>query len=807
MFDRKKFSELLNAYKESFLQRWTNEKFKWVAIKQFQGHWNIDAPNFPEMLTAATNQTGSLLTSYRNYPLRMIFDFIKKEPETVREMFRELFDEANDLNNRIENFLKISEEFRKKYLIEEPTWKKNYQNTTSATAFLWLRFPDKYYLYKITECQKAAEALSGDFRPKRIHTTDNVLPAFHFYDEIRTELLKDKEIRELLFSKLADDCYEDTSLHTLTIDFVHFVKEYVAEQLRNKRTDTEWSSSVEEYYPSLTKDNWIALLSDSEVFTPPSLQIMKRMLDSDGQATCKQLAEKYGEDANFYNRGSSSLAERIAKKTNCPILKGTNKKSKWWPILYLGKDIKNRKEGTFIWKLRPELAEALREVDLSQVQLYAEGVSPKRHFWWLNANPKIWSFSQISIGEEIGYTLKNDNGNKRRVFQNFLDAKAGDIVIGYESQPRKQIVAMAEISRANDGEKLYFRKIETLPNPIDYADFKDAKELSNMEFLINPNGSLFKVSEDEFNFLLDMIRDENPKPVSIKTVPYNKDSFLEEVFIPKNKDKKQNDEYDELVALLKRKKNLILQGAPGVGKTFIARRLAYAMMGEKDDSRIAFIQFHQNYSYEDFIMGYKPDGQGFKLQDGIFYKFCKTASNYPYRDYFFIIDEINRGNLSKIFGELLVLLESDYRGSKGKAILAYNQEPFSIPNNLYIIGMMNTADRSLAMIDYALRRRFSFYDVKPGFDSEKFSEYKEALSNEKFNKVISIVTELNKKIADEFGEGYCIGHSYFCGQTECSDKWLKQIIKYEIVPMLQEYWFDDKTKWEHWAKQLSDAIE
>lgn len=180
---------------------------------------------------------------------------------------------------------------------------------------------------------------------------------------------------------------------------------------------------------------------------------------------------------------------------------------------------------------------------------------------------------------------------------------------------------------------------------------------------------------------------------------YDKEKFLNDVYMTEAK-------YERLVAVLKKKKNIILQGAPGVGKTFAAKRLAYSIMGEKDDDRIEFVQFHQNYSYEDFMMGYKPVEDGFELKYGIFYRFCQKAANHPDKDYFFIIDEINRGNMSKIFGELLMLIEADYRDTK--ATLAYNGLSFSVPKRLHIIGMMNTADRSLAMIDYALRRRFSF---------------------------------------------------------------------------------------------------
>lgn len=221
-------------------------------------------------------------------------------------------------------------------------------------------------------------------------------------------------------------------------------------------------------------------------------------------------------------------------------------------------------------------------------------------------------------------------------------------------------------------------------------------------------------------------------------------------------------------------------------KTFAAKRLAYSLIGEKDDSRIEFIQFHQNYSYEDFIMGYKPQEQGFKLTNGIFYRFCMTAADHPEKDYYFIIDEINRGNMSKIFGELLMLIEKDYRGTK--ATLAYSSTTFSVPKNLYMIGMMNTADRSLAMIDYALRRRFSFYEMEPGFHSEGFKAYQASLQNETFNVLIEQIVELNREINadDSLGAGFRIGHSYFCGQKECTEEWMKSVVYYDIIPMLQE---------------------
>ena len=230
-------------------------------------------------------------------------------------------------------------------------------------------------------------------------------------------------------------------------------------------------------------------------------------------------------------------------------------------------------------------------------------------------------------------------------------------------------------------------------------------------------------------------------------------------------------------------------------------------MGEKDDSRVELIQLHQNYSYEDFIIGYKPSGQGYELQTGIFYKFCQKAANNPEKPYFFIIDEINRRNMSKIFGELLMLIEKDYRGKK--LTLAYSGKPYSVPKNIYIIGMMNTADRSLALIDYALRRRFSFFAMEPGFESEGFQAYVKKLDNDIFAALIEKIQELNREITKDasLGAGFCIGHSYFCGQEECSQAWMQLVVEYDILPMLEEYWFDEPAKIQKWQNVLRGVFD
>lgn len=306
----------------------------------------------------------------------------------------------------------------------------------------------------------------------------------------------------------------------------------------------------------------------------------------------------------------------------------------------------------------------------------------------------------------------------------------------------------------------------------------------------------------KLNDLFSIYGEDEENSHEIEYPQYSPEDFLSEVYMDKN-------DYSTLVSVLKTKKNIILQGAPGVGKTFVAKRLAYSIMGVKDQERVMMIQFHQSYSYEDFIMGFRPSTNGFELKKGAFYNFCKTAEADAENDYFFIIDEINRGNLSKIFGELFMLIETDKRGIELQ--LLYSDERFSVPANVYIIGLMNTADRSLAMLDYALRRRFAFFEIKPGFSTDGFRSYRMGLQSEKFNKLIATIESLNVVISsdDSLGDGFCIGHSYFCNLdlTTFTDQQLSAIVEYEIIPLLKEYWFDEPSKVKDWSSNLRSAIK
>lgn len=677
MFDEALLGEWLAKYHEEFVEHvWPEERYKWVAVQHFQKHWDTDADNFAAMLASALGQTDNLLVSAGRFPGLMITRFAEENPEAVRAMFTDLFDESRDLVERSEAFKATAGT-----LLEADGAGSHYQDENVITTYLWLRYPDKYYIYKYGEVRRVARALKSDCHIKRGAYADNLRNHLAFYDEVNSYLLNISKTGDLLRSQLDSDCYEDSELKTLTIDVCFYI----------------------------------------------SRKVM--------------------------------AAEELAK------------------------------------------TDGKTEIDVAE-DLPA-GVDEEQRYWWLNAasSELVMSDSEKSSGNAT-------NGASIQFISKNLRPEMNEIHVG-----DRIFICRMGVSTQVLGS---YRVIETSYESLDIAvcldpseSLLDSEQLSNAPELLETMSkmqdiALREITALEYENLLQKFFDCESVLEKHLLEPYGKANFLNDVYM-------SDENYERLKNVLIRKKNIILQGAPGVGKTFAARRLAWSLMGAIDNNRIEFLQFHQSFSYEDFVLGYKPSADGFELTPGIFYRFCKRAAENPEESYFFIVDEINRGNLSKIFGELLMLIERDYRGHE--ITLAYNRTTFSIPENLFFIGMMNTADRSLALIDYALRRRFSFVDLSPGFDTEGFSAYRKSIGYEVFDDLVSCVKELNEAIRqdDSLGKGFCIGHSYLCGGERMADEklseWLLGIVEYEILPMLGEYWFDNEPAFMHWAGRLRGVLQ
>lgn len=807
MVNKEKLRRAIEDYKKDFGERFKDEKYKWEAVKYFQDNWDIDAENFSAMLKNALSKTENLLVSSRWFPKSIIEQFASKEPETVREMFVELFDEERDIYVRINAFKNKSNELFLKY---GNGASNHFQDEHAISVYLRHYYPDRYYIFKFGEMKKVASVIDADYTFKKGDYENNFKNGQKMYEEIRLELLNDSELADMLFAELSDDCYRDRGLNILAGDVGFYIDKFYSEKpIAPEATENKSDAQIllkkkyqwVNFYSELA-DALLSYKNDRQAL----MSILKKIYSEVGMNyPFKERGETDYDDIcpfttfGAFNKGIKDknriallkqFANHFSLKENVPLeFDGIPVTMNLSASFFAYKENRGEHDIDNLWALfEKALSYSKDNSETNRAELinaYDTVIKQKQVKWnitmglyWIRPNTFI---NLDSTNRAFVQNSANLSDDFTEIFKNLDNGvPSGEEYISMCEQ------ANAELSSGN-------------------YDYNNFPELSYAAWTSFKNDSGTDTAEPD------------EEPTGNENKAYTRDDFLNDVFM-------DLDEYNRLVGLLEMKYNVILQGAPGVGKTYAAKRLAYSIMGEKDESRIKFVQFHQSYSYEDFIQGYRPSDNGFVLKNGVFYDFCHKAENDIERPYFFIIDEINRGNLSKILGELMMLIEKDHRGERLN--LLYSNEEFCVPKNIRIIGMMNTADRSLAMMDYALRRRFAFYSFKPAFENndnnennenngnndkngnKKFEVYINSKHNYKFKALINAVKELNKEIADDdnLGEGFKIGHSYFCTDEDITDEWLDNVIEYEIKPLISEYWFDEPKKVKKQIDELKEKI-
>ena len=790
---------VVSQYKGSFEAWFPEEIYKWRAVQCFQEHWNPERADFAEMLKESLAQAGNLMDTNYAYPCKMIAFFAEKEPNTVRFMFQRLLDPQADVVEQIQSFEKSADGLLAKYQFKE-SMKQHYQGDRTICTYLFFAQPDRYFLYQYGKL-KAFLAETGLRATCKMGDIQNVLTYQEVANQVLSCVRQDSELLNLFETKraeLGNSYYPDSEHHLLTDDIIYFASRLYKSGY--------WPASAE-YDPEISAEQWLELLTDRSVCTAENLEILKTMQELGGEATCKQLSLRSGGSSAHYNGSMIQLARRVQGKTGCPLVQSKNEDQKWWPILFVGRTALPDQPGTYSWKLRDELAEALELLSQKEVN----NPMPFAKNTILYGPPgtgKTYQTVNYAVAIIEGRALEEvQTENHEEVLQRYRKYRQDGRIefttfhqsFGYEDFIEGIRPVFAEDNEEENGDICYeiadgvFKKfcataqppaVDPNQNPYGFSASPTIWKVSLGGTGQHPlrdycmANSCIRIGWDEYG---ENITDDMDYHVGGKTV---------------------------LNAFLYR-----MQPGDIILSCYTAHSIdAIGVVTGEPEWHPKFDHYKRLRTVRWLIQGKNIDIEEFRLEKSLtlstVYRLNTTVETVievlgkhgfsgaaPVKGtkgpYVFIIDEINRGNISKIFGELITLIEPSKRLGQSEELqakLPYSHKAFGIPDNVYLLGTMNTADRSIALLDTALRRRFSFVEMMP--DSGVLDDVKvDGIS------VSGLLTTLNRRIEVLFDREHTLGHAFFTPLCQSPTiQTLGEIFRDKVIPLLQEYFYDDYEK-------------
>lgn len=798
-----KIKEIIEAYKEDFKRVDSEERFKWEAVQHYKKNWDINAKDFVGMLEVAFKKTSSLLNAAMYYPLRMVLGYAKEEPEKVRELFRILHNENLPFWERYDMFRSGFE----KYVREKKL--NHYQDLRAISVYLTFEYPEKYYMYKYKMYKGFKEKIF--YTEASANKSDN--GKYDNYLQLCNKVLEvvkqDGELQELSKSRLDESCYSDSALHILTHDIIYF-----GSKLENKADAEGYWPYIEEYDPDLTSEDWKRFILEVEKPNHPGpMNMLKFLMECGGEASCRQLAQKYGGTASAYIGYTVNLGKRAKKYFDLPPCMDEGQE-RYFPIPFLGKSIMEDGKKAYIYKIRPELMEALKEIDFSDIPLRYEDEEEKS-MTDVNLNTILYGppgtgktyntviYAVAIIENRTLQSVKEEEYTE--VFERYNEYKADGLIefttfhqsYGYEEfiEGIKPVMDEGEDEEKDVQYEISAGLFKSFCERAECPVYKQTKS----DIGINKAPTIWKVS-------LEGTGDNPTRTECMENghIRIGWDSYGETISGDMNFESGGKSVLNAFIYKMK------------IGDIVLSCYSATTI----DAIGVVTGEYEWHDEYENYkrlrnvnwiVKNVREDitaiNNGTSLTLSSVYKLnvslsdvmVLVAKNAPSvnsdekrkKNYVFVIDEINRGNISKIFGELITLIEASKRVGRPegvKAKLPYSQKQFGVPDNVYIIGTMNTADRSIATIDTALRRRFRFKEMLPDA-SVLDGIYIEDVS------IRELLEKMNKRISVLYDREHTLGHAYFVPlKTTPTLEALGNIFAESIIPLLQEYFYEDYEK-------------